>query len=176
MFYCIKNNMENSDIFDAFDMITNKSNFIISEIIYEMSFEELQEITKIAQKGLYRDQFGETFSIEMNDRYIILHLPNNYVSTKKYKLLLFFHGLGDHPWSVAIKETRWRKLSNEYQFIITFAAGTSCDLIYDRRCEFDIKYPENDLHYMENMIHILTADKNLYKSNIKPLFRMNEDY
>ena len=71
-------------------------------------------------------------------------------------MLLFFHGLGDHPWSVALGETSWRKLSNMYQFIIAYAAGTACNLVYDRRCDFDIKYPNDDLHYMKNMIEPTT--------------------
>jgi predicted esterase len=97
---------------------------------------------------------------------MIIHLPINFNPERKYKLLLFFHGLGDHPWSVAINETNWRKLSNEYQFIIAYAAGTSCNLVWDRRCGFDIKYPNDDLHYMEKMIRTATTTYNIEENGI----------
>ena len=146
---------ENED-FDVFDLMTNKKNFVTNEIIYDMTFAELTEITKVAEKGIYEDEFGKTFSIELDDRYMIMHTPRDFKPEKKYKLLIFFHGLGDHPWSVGISETNWRKLSNIYQFIIAYAAGTACNLVYDRRCGFDIKYPNDDLHYMEKIIKTVT--------------------
>jgi enterochelin esterase-like enzyme len=50
----------------------------------------LKEINKIGNKCLYEDEFGRTFSVEVDDRQIVLHLPKNYDQLQKYKLLLFF--------------------------------------------------------------------------------------
>ena len=57
--------------FDVFDLMTNKTNFVTNEVIYDMTFAELAEITKIAQKGIYEDEFGKTFSIELYYIYMI---------------------------------------------------------------------------------------------------------
>lgn len=45
--------MEKED-FDVFDLMTNKTNFVTNEVIYDMTFAELAEITKKLHKRYIR--------------------------------------------------------------------------------------------------------------------------
>ena len=74
---------------------------------------------------------------------------------KKYPVVIFFHGLGDHPWNMALYGTNRRLLSNKYKFIVAFGWGTNCDSISDHRCGFNIKNPQKDFEYLENMVEFL---------------------
>jgi len=146
--------------FDVFEFISSMEPICeYDDIVYDLSNEELIQLNENIKDNIFQDENGTTTNIPINDRTMILHVPNNL--PEKYNLVLFFHGLGDHPWDMALNQTKWRELSNKYKFIIALACGTNCGEYHDRRCGFNVKNPEHDLKYMNDMIKIIWNDHNI---------------
>jgi len=150
--------MDDFDDFDVFEYITPVKNIFIEEDeFYDITHNELLKIKQIMDKGNYNDDYGTTFSIIINDRYIVIHDP--IITDNKLTLILFYHGLGDHAWDMALNKTNWRKIASREKFIIVFVSGTNCGAIYDKRCGFNIKNYDAELKHMED---ILKKINNLY--------------
>lgn len=156
--------------FDIWDFITHQSlkkKYENYDATYDLSFDELQLITNISNNGTYEYNNGKIFTVEANARQMIIHLPHSVVQgANKYPLLIFFHGLGDHPWDCALHKTNWRELSNKHQFILGFGWGTNCGCTFDPRCGFNIKDPVEDLKYLNNMIKLIITKYNVDKEKI----------
>lgn len=151
------------DIIDVFDYMTPVPNiFVEEEEFYDLSHKELLELNKIVDQGTYFDDNGTTFSVNINDRYVVVHAPNDLPS--KFSLVLFYHGLGDYAWDMAINKTNWRQLANQNKFIIVFVSGTNCGATHDRRCGFNIKNPDNELIHMEKVLEEMHKLYNINKT------------
>lgn len=161
----MKSEMESDAIFDEMDYMSAAPNsFVEDEIFYDLSNKELVSLRKIIDRNFYQDSYGKTFSVNVCDRYAVVHIPNNLI--EPMPLLLFYHGLGDHPWHMAINGTNWRVLADKYKFILVFAAGTNCGAVHDRRCGFNIKNPKTDFCYTKQLLDIIKKMYNIDNTKI----------
>lgn len=149
--------------FDIWDFlrVEQSNKYENYEAIYNLSFDELTSISRVANRGIHEDENGKLVTVALDRRKMIINIPKKNAGNKnekKYPVVIFFHGLGDHPWDMALYITNWRLLSNKYQFIVAFGWGTDCDSMIDHRCGFNIKNPDKDFQYLENMVKFLIKE------------------
>ncbi|AGO85445.1 Abhydrolase incomplete domain containing protein [Pandoravirus salinus] len=127
---------------------------------YTTSYETLASLRPVCMAGTHEDQYGRTDMERLaDDRIVLVHTPRSLsqgteeaTQNNKVPLVLFFHGLGSHPWKTALYGTAWRRLAHQHGFIVAFAVGTDCGAQHDRRCGFRIRDPASDVAYARNII------------------------
>ncbi|AJF96962.1 alpha/beta hydrolase [Pandoravirus inopinatum] len=136
---------------------------------YCTSYETLASLRPVCMAGTYEDQYGRTDMERLeNDRIVLVHAPRSLLEATKTKvpLVLFFHGLGSHPWKTALYGTGWRRLAHQHGFIVAFAVGTDCGAQHDRRCGFRIRDPTLDMAYARNIVDHVCRTRNVDESRI----------
>jgi predicted esterase len=122
---------------------------------YCISYETLVSLRPHCVSGVHDDQYGRTITEHLDDdRIMLVHTPHRLMSPESTSvpLVLFFHGLGSHPWKVALHGTGWRRMAHQYGSIVAFAVGTDCGSRSDKRCGFRVRESEPDIVYVRAMI------------------------
>jgi poly(3-hydroxybutyrate) depolymerase len=123
---------------------------------YCVPYETLLSLRRVCVAGTHEDRYGRTDAERLDGgRIALVHTPHALLSDREKRrapLLLFFHGLGDHPWEAALRGTGWRRMAHRHGFIAAFAVGTDCGARFDRRCGFRVRDPEPDIAYAREMI------------------------
>nr|WBF70360.1 putative oxidoreductase [Megavirus caiporensis] len=107
---------------------------------------------------------GQTFQIDIGDRYYVIHIPNNCLEPgKKFPTLIFLHGLSQSAWNSALKRTGLIDLANKNNFIVIFGQGKGeicCPLrnkdggISFGDLYWEIEEPELDIHYLKSIMNL----------------------
>ncbi|AVK76398.1 Abhydrolase incomplete domain containing protein [Pandoravirus neocaledonia] len=122
---------------------------------YCVSYETLMSLRPQCVSGVHDDQYGRTATEYLDEnRIVLVHTPHRLLSADSTSapLVFFFHGLGSHPWKVALHGTGWRRMAHDYGFIVAFAVGTDCGSQSDKRCGFRVRDSERDIAYVRAAI------------------------
>ncbi|AVK76606.1 Carboxylic ester hydrolase [Pandoravirus neocaledonia] len=122
---------------------------------YCVSYETLASLRPQCVSGVHDDQYGLTITEHLGeDRIALVHTPHRLLAAESVPvpLVLFFHGLGSHPWKVALTGTDWRRMAHEHGFVVAFAVGTDCGSQSDKRCGFRVRNSEPDVAYVRAAI------------------------
>ncbi|ANB50988.1 putative hydrolase [Powai lake megavirus] len=107
---------------------------------------------------------GQTFQINIKDRYYVIHVPNNCLeSDKKFPTLIFLHGLSQSAWNSALKRTGLIDLANKNKFIVIFGQGKGEICCPFRNKDggisfgdlyWEIEEPELDIEYLKSIMNL----------------------
>jgi hypothetical protein len=84
--------MEEFDIwnFITIEAKTESRHLKSLQATYDLSYEQLQSLAPVVNQGLYKDALGETFSLEIGDRYVIYFLEKSIAKNYKCFCNTFF--------------------------------------------------------------------------------------